>query len=792
LKKPLNVFAFLCVAALYAAGCGSHSGAGVPALGLTPLHERRHHHVGHATVYLRIPPKPRRRHQPRWVSPGTQSLTVLVRSASGIPLPLQVFPVATPSPCATIAPSSGGGVQCAFSVTVYTGSDTFAISTYATAAPGPSSSPLSEYVSTAPVPIPSPGGALAFALEGVLDHVVMTYPTIAPSPGASAPLVCADALCQNIAFPAGAPTSAPLTVTPYDAAGYQILAQMRPNGSPVPYFKPITLQVLPAGQGVTLRNDAGSGGSVTIAGPNDLAVSVQYDGTASVASGGVVSNTSFTILEGGTAPTARGAQPMRRLRPLPPGPSPTPTAGPTLAPNIAYAALASNALAFPILTYAPSPSSGPPPLVLLFSGNAFDYIFSPGGSPPTATIGTFSPASPEAGQHLQLQAPLMGGLVDSFGDLWVAEASGGYLDCYNGFTSSLPAQRISLSTLIPSFNPFPAAITEDASSNLWFGFGAITFSPSIAFDAAIGYAHLNASCSAGTPSVSTTPVSTTPNVDARAPVAGGPGAWFADASNALLLSAQPGPSSNPAPAVSPTSLPTPITGLATYGTTTYALQLNGVLSTLRSGGALNNVAVSPFRYVGAPVTIASTGRWSAIDASLLGFDLFDPPTNSALLVPMPGFPACTPAAFDASALPWTLCTQGNGTLVAYKTLLTPTWSILPGTVIALDIGQYCPTPATVDLGIVEAYGLDSGPFTVTSSNPLVVSVSTTPSPAGLDHEIGLQVYAPSSPAPANLTVTDAHGRTVLVAMSVTSDSSGRCYGISPAVRRQRESHRLVR
>jgi hypothetical protein len=756
MKKILPAFALLCATAVYAAGCsGSNGNAFTPAAqGVAAFGRHRgHHHLMRAHVYLRIPHRRHRRRGrgPRYISPATQSLTFAVTPAGGSPLPLQTFTVATPSPCTTI-PDSGGALQCSFTVSVLPGSDSFTIATYA--APSPTGSPLSQYVTPTAIAMPSPGGALGFTLEGVIAHVVMQYATSVPT---------TDSQSQSAAIPAGAATSAPLSVIPYDAAGFQILSQVQTGGSPVPYASPITLSVDPSSSGVTLSNDRGSGSSVTIANPNDLAVTVQYDGTVDTSSSGSVTNASFSILSSTRTETARRGAGVR-VRPHGVSPSPSPSASP--AADVASAVLASNAVPYQVVS-----GATPQPAGMAYDASSGRIAFGMLSYLPSGIVGSFSAADPAAvttaGTAYGLQSPF----VDNYGDIWVLDTTAGAADC---FTSSVVP-----SALVPFTGPGsiqPGSITEDAAHNMWFSFVAYSYGYN---DDGFEYAPLSGPCtlSAGPySSIVSAPSGGSSYPNSSAPNNSGTGAWFGDSYESDLFAVAPGPNYSPAPSVTPLPLGGPqILAMGSgAGSVTYALTDNSdvyQLATVSSAGTLTVVAAAaglPYVNYNEYPTIASNGRVAVGDGSN-GEALFDPASTSVLDLPMPGvapayaYDQCGGAAFDANQTPWVLCSDGSG-VNAYRVLLTPTWSVFPSDdpVVAVESG--CPISYT--LGVGEQFGLDSGPFTDVSSNPSLIATSS--SPAGADHILPLTIQFPSSPTDVTVTVTDAHERSLPVHFTVLS------------------------
>jgi hypothetical protein len=130
-------------------------------------------------IVFNVPPasKQSKARKPFYVSPNTQSIAIaVIPNGSGTPTPseLQVFPVTTPSPCAT---TGAGGETCTFNVSAPYGTDIFYVATFAVASPNPASTtvPLASFVSGAivisspgPGPTPTP---LTFTLNGIVNSV---------------------------------------------------------------------------------------------------------------------------------------------------------------------------------------------------------------------------------------------------------------------------------------------------------------------------------------------------------------------------------------------------------------------------------------------------------------------------------------------------------------------------------------------------------------------------------------------------------------------------------------------
>ncbi len=780
MRSVVILFVVVCGLASLAAGCSGQARPGgflpgsAPNAAFGSFHRRRGRRY-RAKLYLRIP-APRqhrlpRHHGPRYISPATRSVTISVVPAGGTPMPLQTLVVATPSPCATTS-ATNSALTCSFDVAVMPGDDAFTVAAYAQ--PSPTGSPLSQYVTPTAIPMPSPGDALGFTLEGVVDHVEMFFNASVPT---------TDAYGQDAALPAGVATSAPFTVIPYDAQNYEILAQYDAHATPIPYDQPVTLTVSPADSGVTLSNAVGSGSSVTIDNPDDLAVTALYDGTAD-ATDGIVKNSTFAIFASG--PTIRNITLRHRgsaLRPERARRGRHRPADLTQIPNEAEVALASSAIEYPLVSSAASPI----PLGLTYVATSGKMAFATSGySSGSGVIGEFDPASPAAGAtQATVSLPLTnlgsGIFADSDGDVWVADSSN-ELDCFTS-VSATPALKISYGAFVPSLTYATAAsMTEDAAHNLWAAIGAYT----TGYTVGIGQAALTAPCTLGTlAATEVTPAGGASFYPASAvALTSLSGAWFGDEYSANLFEAFPGaaPSTPPTPAVSPIPVTTPVSasavvGLGRIGTQNYAaIGAAGqtALDTIDNGGIIAQATTAPLQ-PNPPTTLSSSGGIlsplggyqadSGLQFAVLG-------TASALALPFPDsvLQGTCAGAFDGTGNPWGLCGTAAG-VSAYRVLLTPTWSLLPSTNVQVSVRNSC----ALTLGIAEEPSRDSGPFTVISSNTSVVSISSSPS--GFDHEIRATVNPPATgTASAVVTVTDASGRSVAANVSVTYQASAYCGG----------------
>lgn len=780
-------FCLLALGAAILAACSTNGGGGsiVPQAfqafepaALQPLandarHRRRH--PVRARVYLRIPATHHRRHRhmrPQYISPGTASISFAVQpiAASGprpTPMPLQTMNVTTPAPCKTVSGSSGA-VLCSFTVSVMPGRDSFVVKTYSKS--NAAGKVLSEYSSGATiVPTPDPKGTLlplSFTLEGVIDHVVLQYPSI---------VVPADTKGQVGAIPVGVATTAPLNVTPYDAAGYEIMSQVNASGSPVPYAAPITLSVTPAGKGMMLSNDAGSGNSVTISNFYDLYVSVDYSGAFTVSGGSVSSATSFSIAAGGSTLALR-ARKIDRYAPR----------AATPAPNSAGIALSSNAI--PGGTYtttltSPSPAglvNVPGSSAMAFSGSGYNSTRGLlAGILGTANAGVVSKSAEPPGIAFTGMQP------DSLGNLWTFDSNTYQIDCFSQSSSGTPAGTIPSGTIFPgqSFSYF-AGFAMDSSNNLWFaiygyigsggGFETIGYVPidstSCAAPAPVIYQNSSPASYPDATSIAAIPGTSSVAVGAYDPVAG----------PVLLVASTALPSPAP-PAPTVTSVPAAAQPSALFGgPTTYAF-MNGALGTVSSSGAFSTVTTYPRDLATFITTTTATGSSSSgvLGATLYNGNfgpynfvtLVNPADTSAAsnLEALTPAPYCNGIAFDAKDTAWTFCANPRGNLQFYHIVPTSTWSVLPGTSIPVLIqGCSAPLSAGAYIGVLEAFGATSGPFTLKHYNTSVISGVTQEG----DRGIAMTVTEPTAGSfVENADVVDKGGRKVPLTFQITATAS---------------------
>jgi hypothetical protein len=436
--------------ALVLAACGGGGNSGVPPLAAgNPGSNQPSTKTTHANIALYVPPPSRQQtRKPFYISSGTQSFGVLAVAATSTespnPVNMQIFPVATPSPCAVV---SGGGYQCTLSVTAPIGNDIFYIGAFATASPNANAVPLSEFatgqitVSASPNPNATP---LSFTLNGVVYRVAVTVPS--PDPGNTP---------NTQVFPAGTSSASwPLGITAYDSSG-NVIASDPTNV----FADPIVVTVSPADGAVGLvlssqcgsnnasarrRMTAFSGGSasVSITCAADLN-NVQFGYT-----GLTTPDPSDHVVDTFTISTV------------------TQMASP--APSPATVALSSNVLSWQL---GPNDQEIEDGMLQRTSSGQFVYIAADndGGN----FIGTFDPSTAATTTGNLSNVEFAGGFaIDGSGTLWLADTSEGVLDCW-------PSVASAVSGAPPTGNPIApttpggdeivvTGVAVDAANNIWY------------------------------------------------------------------------------------------------------------------------------------------------------------------------------------------------------------------------------------------------------------------------------------------------------------------------------------
>jgi hypothetical protein len=687
----------------------------------------------HASISLYVPPANRQAssRKPFYIAAGTQAFGVVVipyPSTMPSPIPttnIQIFPVTTPSPCAV---ASSGGETCNFTVTAPIGTDLFVVAAFATSAPNGNTTPLSAFVSGAVTVSanPSPGASpLSFTLNGIVYNVAVTVAS--PDPGNTP---------NTQVFTVGIPTSAPLAMSAYDAAGNQVMSDPT-----LPYYSPIVVQASPASDGLTLSltsssacGSSASGASATIDCGGDLSnLQVTYDGTPRPdANDHLIDN--YTV--------AASAQPSA---------SPSP-ANFVLASNIESWQLNANTYVYD--GYLGTLSSG----VFWYIA----YLEGPGWS-----SGTFDPSTDTASAAVPL--PVASGVLSaatsSTGNLWIVDAFGSGSSTMACYTS--PSSGSQIVTITPYVNGDPvrvSAVAVDSLDNLWY----------VGYDDDEGgmyggYFNVSTGCAAPNPNPPVPQFTLTNNSPADyyaalTAIPGGGAAMIADGEygHGVWVMTPTGPTT--VSPVAPLLSSAAGYGIAVDGAgTTYAGFTSGSTSdveTLASGGstmaALLDLPPNPVGALPNPQPSAALNAFSPVGGAADRLEYTDrgyqalgliesvPASPMPILVSLPNSAYVLPAAYSSHGGEYVLDMDANSNLNLVRALPTKTWSV-PN----ISLNSACSSAAL--LTILERG--DSGPFNL--NIPVTSGVTATQLP-GTDHDFWLSA---SGTVSFTATVSDAHGRT---------------------------------
>ncbi len=404
-------------------------------------------------IALYVPPanKQSSSRKPFYISSGTQSFGVLAVLATSTespnPVNMQIFPVATPSPCAV---ASAGGYECTLTVVAPVGNDIFYIGAFATASPNANAVPLSEFetgqitVGGTPNPNATP---LSFTLNGVVYRVVISVPS--PDPGNTP---------NTQVFPAGTPSASwPLGITAYDSSGNAIASDPT-----IVFADPIVVTVSPADGAIGLiltsqcssnsssarkRMTSFSGGSpsVSIDCAADLN-NVQFGYT-----GLTTPDPNDHIVDTFTISTA--------TQMVSPAPSP------------ANVVLSSTRLTWPL---GPSDSSVDVGQLVRSASGQLVYIATDGDG--GSYIGAFDPSTQTVVSSGTFNANLGNPgafALDSSGTVWLADTDYGTLDCWpsvaNAASGAAPVATIAPVTSSPDGDYLDVtSVAVDAANNIWY------------------------------------------------------------------------------------------------------------------------------------------------------------------------------------------------------------------------------------------------------------------------------------------------------------------------------------
>ncbi|HUA09959.1 MAG TPA: hypothetical protein VMA98_11905 [Candidatus Acidoferrales bacterium] len=728
------------------AGCGGGGRSGVlpgapnalPTASNVPASK-----TAHATIALYVPPanKQNARAKPFYISSNTQSFAILaVPAGTAIspppPLPsgIQIFPVATPSPCAA---ASGGGDTCTFTVTAPVGSDIFYVGAFATASPGISSIPISAFisgpvtVSLSPAPSASP---LSFTLNGIVYKVAIAVAS--PDPNNTP---------NTQVFQALVSTTAPLAVTAYDASNNVVM-----SAASAPFYSPIVINASPASAGVTLTltgssqcSSTASGATASLACAGDLGdLEVLYDGTTHPdSSDHAIANFAITA----------EAQP---------NPSPSPA-------NIV---LASNVVDYPINAGNMYVENG---FLRTLSTGALLYVYT---NDENAWIGTFTPSSTAVSQPVELN-----GVYDPEsiavapnGSLWLSDGYNLTIDCWNSvggaMSGAAPDDSFPWPDLASGNQMQVGAIAVDGQNDVWL----------TGYDSELGpsYALENPAAS-GCISGFSTPQQISLSADSEfdtspflTPLASGVALQSYSAGMFVISTSGSVTQVTPAAGLSYSD----IGGLgADPAGNVYAAYTNYETDTADAEWIASGAATST-----SLLTLVPTSSVSEANAYPYGLTVFSPTGSTAdrLLYADDAFNAfgfvdnlhATPGTIlDALTNAYSLYQPTYGsTGAAYMLYLaydpisdvnslniaravnTTTWS---APVISSEGGE-CTSGGLMS---INERG-DSGPFTVVASPAANVTVAPFP---GSDHDYLIEPYDANS-VTVQLTITDANGRQMVI------------------------------
>ena len=204
---------------------------------------------------------------------------------------------------------------------------------------------------------------------------------------------------------------------------------------------------------------------------------------------------------------------------------------------------------------------------------------------------------------------------------------------------------------------------------------------------------------------------------------------------------------------------------ATLGSNIFTYPSNGGLRKMTTGGVYSNVNMPAAALQYEPDAIAASANslwWADLGDSSIGS--YNLTTGSVRELPAGDYLSnqtigrgANGVTFAPDGSAWFTCYGNTGGLVPLclgHVVLNTTWSVLP----QRSVNVYGAGPQSAFLmGIAESG--DSGPFTVTSSNASVASAANVS-----DHNFSIVGAGAGN---AVLTVTDAHGRSVTVNVSVT-------------------------
>jgi len=717
----------------------------------------------HATMSLYVPPpsKQASARKPFYISSSTQAFAVYVEpypsvAPTGIPSPLptgiQIFPVATPSPCAA---ASGGGESCTFTVTAPIGTDLFVVAALPAASINPNGAPLSAVIS-GPVTIGGSATAapLSFTLDGVVNSASVTVAS--PDPGNTP---------NTQVFSAGVPTAVPLGMTAYDANGNIVMSP-----ATQPYFTPIVIEASPASDGLTLTlagsspcGSSASGATATIACAADLNdVQVDYDGTPRP-------DASDHLIDAFTVQA-------------------TANPNPTLSP--ANYVLASNELQWQLASgvdvdnaYIGREASG----AFWYAADTGENMISGTWDPSTQTSGTTGSSIPAISGSDNFA-------VASDGSVWVND--NGPLDCYTSLAGGTPPVSGVYPVTSTGDEIWPTAVAVDNTGNVWYvGYDNTEAGPYMY----AGY-FPGLGCAAPNPNPPVAQFSLSNDMDDSPVFVALPNGSLAMATATYYSNGSNGTGGIYLMSTASSSPIAPLTSLLTdspfgYGVagdgagTTYVGFYqssigNADVETIASGSStVNELLQLPPSPAPSSLPVMDPQGLNAfspsggaadrleyvdLDYAALGLIESVPASPMPLLVSLPNSAAAYAAVYSSKGAEYVLDMDASENLNIVRVLPTRTWWV-PN----VTLNSACSSSAL--LTILERG--DSGPFTVSI---LGTGITATQLP-GADHDFFLTGLSNGT---FTATVTDAHGRSEQ--FSITSASS---YVTCGATHRRLRTHR---
>ena len=675
-------------------------------------------------VTLNIPPASQqsKARRPYYLSPNTQSIAfAVVPNGSGTPTPseLQVFPVTTPSPCAT---TGAGGETCTFNVSAPYGTDIFYVATFAIASPNPASTtvPLASFVSGAivisspgPGPTPSP---LTFTLNGIVNSVVLTVPSPDPS---NTP--------NTQVFVVASPTAVPLGVTPYDSSGAPILSDT--------FLAPIPIIVTPQSEGVGLTMTATcstSTGSATPAAVVDIGCAADLANVRIAYPGTIFADANDHIVDTFSIAAGQMASP---------------------APSPANVVLASN-VQTTVLGSATSYNGG---YLQALPNNVIAYMLE-SNALTTAQYGTINVSTGTASTPITLNGTTPKGFYTmSDGSIWVSDYANLALLCFPAGASNA-TNTISLSSIMAYG---PSDVTFDGT-NVWASGSSSSFD-------SVAYAPLTGTCSAGTllSGTLTNDIYADGDLLMAPQTSGGVlingvqtgGAWTVSSSG-TITGLNPGFAAGYGFGG----------GVGIDGTGVgYMLfnnESNGVIMSLPSGGTslTSLVTVPQAQYRGLAAfgpNGGSADRLGYADSQNDVLGVVEGPNGAS---PITILTTLGNVEFPVEGQTVAISSKGAGFVLYFdntsnavtlaRTEFTSTWSI-PVTTLALS-----------NILSIDERG-DSGPFTVTPVGTPPSCLGTITAVSNSDHSFYIQNLSGSVPCVVTLKVTDKNGRSQTVTVTAT-------------------------